>query len=46
MTGRAMQEMPETECRKNRPFDADKTELLMQERLLCPCRGTDGERKG
>jgi hypothetical protein len=34
MAGRAMQEMPEFQCRKNRPSDADKTELLMQEKLL------------
>jgi hypothetical protein len=46
MAGRAMQEMPEFQCRKNRPSDADKTELLMQEKLLCPCRGMGGDCHG
>ena len=41
-----MQEMPDGYCRKNRPSDADKKELLMQEKLLCPCRGTGGGRHG
>jgi hypothetical protein len=41
-----MQEMPEFQCRKNRPSDADKTELLMQEKLLCPGRETGGGRHG
>jgi hypothetical protein len=31
MAGRAMQEMPGFQCRKNRASDAEKTELLMQE---------------
>jgi hypothetical protein len=46
MAGRAMQEMPGFECRKNRPSDADKTELLMQEKLLSSCRGRRGDRHG
>jgi hypothetical protein len=41
-----MQEMPGFQCRKNRPSDADKTELLMQEKLLCPGRGRGGDRHG
>jgi hypothetical protein len=32
MVGRAMQEMAEFQCRKNRPSDVHKTELLMQEK--------------
>ena len=39
-----MQEMPGFECRKNRPSDADKPELLMQEKLLSSCRGRGGDR--
>jgi hypothetical protein len=41
-----MQEMPEFQCRKNRPSDADKTELLIQKKLLCPGRGTGDDRHG
>jgi hypothetical protein len=41
-----MQEMPGFQCKKNRPSDADKTELLMQEKLLFLCRETEGGRHG
>jgi hypothetical protein len=41
-----MQEMPGVYCRKNRPSDADKTELLMQEKLLSSCRGMGGDCHG
>jgi len=42
MAGRAMQEMPGFQCRKNRRSDADKTELLMKEKLLSSCKGRGG----
>jgi hypothetical protein len=39
-----MQQKPGFQCRKNRPSDADKPELLMQEKLLSSCRGKGGGR--
>ena len=46
MAGRAMQEMPEFQCRENRPSDVDKTEHLMQEKPFSSCRGRGGDRHG
>ena len=43
MAGRARQEMPECQCRKNLPLDADQAERLRREKPPCPCRETRGD---